>query len=658
VSARDGSFDWRAIGPRLTLALAAIVTASLLALSHLAVGAFDRAIEPELASRTRLVGAIVREAVQRPLERGIPFEALAGLDRYLAETLARFEEVERIAIVTVDGNTLAEAARPAPRSLLERAGIEAPRGRIPAYSLPIVADARLAGTIEVEVRPDFVRSRLRDVFLDVMVIALVATLIALELTLGVALATVGKPLRRVLRLLEEQRHGVFLHRIRAGGVGALGRVATRLNDHAEDLAVRLRALPAALRARLPEGLAARIGAGHPMRLRLSDIGDVRPALFLLSVGTEIAAAFLPVYARSVARPEWLSPEHAAAAPLLVYLVSVAALMPFGNRLVRRFGARPLFVAAMAPIALALAVMGFAESVTTIILCRGAIGLFYAAATIACQEYALGATQESSAARALGGYLAVVYGGVFSGSALGGVIAGRFGYEAAFLTAAAMIAAAAGIAWVTMTGSSGQAARAHAPAAATPAGPRMRLRHAALLAGIAMPMNAATAIFVWYLTPLVLAADGVRTADAARIVMLYYLATILLSPMVTRLAERQAAVVPLVAGGAFAAGAALLSLSVWGGGWAMACAIAALGAAHTMIRVPQYVLALGIVAEGGPSTDSLRLFERLGAIAGLGASTFLLRDIGAEDSIRLVGIVVLCGAAGFVATMAGTRAARE
>ncbi|MCC7426165.1 MAG: hypothetical protein IT557_04625 [Alphaproteobacteria bacterium] len=325
MSTRGRPFEWREIGPRLTLALAVIVTLSLLAPSQLAVRAFDRAIEPELASRTRLVGAIVREAVQHPLDSGIPFDALAGLDRYLAETLARFEEVDRIAIVTTEGATIAEVVRPARRSLLDRAGIEALRGRAPAYSLPIVAGARLAGTIEVQIRPDFVQSRLRDVFLDVLVIALVATLIALELTLGVALATVGKPLRRVLLLLEEQRQGLFLHRIRAGGVGALGRVAARLNDHAEDLAERLRALPSSVRARLPADFAGRIAEGRPARLRLSDIGDVRPALFLLSIGTEIAAAFLPVYARAASRPDWLSPEHAAAAPLLAYLASVAAL---------------------------------------------------------------------------------------------------------------------------------------------------------------------------------------------------------------------------------------------------------------------------------------------------------------------------------------------
>lgn len=645
MSARPTGFEWKQVGPRLTFVLAVIVGLSVLAVSHLAMKAFDRAMAPEIANRTRLIGAIMRDAIQRPLERGIPLDALAGLDGYLTETLARFDEVDRIAIRSAEGAVIAEAERAAPQSLLQRAGFEGAGTRATAHALSILQGQRVAGTIEVQVRPDLLRRRMHDVFLDILVIALVATLIALEFAFGLLLAAVGRPLRHVQRLLAEQRQGRFLHRIRAGGLGALGRLAMRLNDRAEDLGQRLAALPAAARAALPDGLSARIAAGRPVRLRLSDIADIRPALFLLSLSTEIAAAFLPVYARGAARPGWLAPEAAAAAPLVAYLAAIAALSPFGSALVRRCGARRLFIGSMLPIMLALAAMGLAGSVLEITLWRGVIGVFYATATIACQDYAVGAAEEASPSRALGGYLAVVYAGVFSGSVLGGVLAGGFGDAVAFLAAAVLAAAAGLIAAFTMSGTGG------APAApATGSVPRRRrppgLRHAALLAGIAMPMHAATAIFVWYLTPLILSAEDFRTADTARVVMLYHLAAILLGPAVARLAERPSAVLPLLLAGGFGSGAALLSLSAWGGPWAMAAAMAGLGIAHTLIRVPQYVVALGIAAAGGPSIGVLRLCERLGAIAGLVAGAWLAQQAGPAESIRILGLVVTAGAAFF------------
>jgi len=127
--------------------------------------------------------------------------------------------------------------------------------------LPILHGNRLAGGISVEISPLFVQTRLRDVFLDVLVLGLIATLVALELALAVT--SVGKPLDRVFHLLGEQSGGDFRHHIRSGGLSGLGRTAARLNDHAEDLAARAAAIPEAPCSTI----AARIPVGQPIRLR-------------------------------------------------------------------------------------------------------------------------------------------------------------------------------------------------------------------------------------------------------------------------------------------------------------------------------------------------------------------------------------------------------
>src|SRR3546814_20654015 len=77
---------------------------------------------------------------------------------------------------------------------------------------------------------------------------------------------------------------------------------------------------------------ATVAERRPLRLRLSDISDIRLPLFFFSVSTEVSAAFLPLYARAASRPEWLSPEIAAAAPLVFYLLAVAALSPVAGPL--------------------------------------------------------------------------------------------------------------------------------------------------------------------------------------------------------------------------------------------------------------------------------------------------------------------------------------
>jgi predicted MFS family arabinose efflux permease len=626
--------------------VAAMVTASVVAVGAIAIDSFDRAVEPELTNRTRLIGSIVRSEIQRALELGIPFNAIVGLDRYLSEMLGNFDEVDGISVTSASGQTLAAIKRPTAPSIFEQTFLgEMIAFRQTTFALPILEGNELVGEITVEISPLFVQTRLRDVFLDVMVIALVATLVALELALALAVASVGKPFDRVFRLLREQREGNFLHRIRPGGLGGLARAAVRLNDHAEDLAERLTALPAAVRSRIGAPMDARIAEGRPLRLRLSEISDILLALFLFSVATEIAAAFLPLYARAAARPAWLSAELAASAPLVLYLVAVAILSPFGGALARRFGPRRLFLASVPPTVLALAAMGFSESVAGITLWRGVMAVFYATATIACQEYAFRASASRGIARPVSAFVAVVYGGVFCGSALGGVLAGRFGFEAAFMSGAAITVLAGVLGIVAMRGRAGDPETAPTPSPDRPTPQRwFDARFLALLLGVAVPMNAATAIFIWYLTPLTLAASGSGPAEIARVVMLYYLAVVLLGPTVASLSDGRIGPVPLVVSGAVASGAVLLSLTVWSGFWAVAATVVGLGLGHTLMRAPLYALALRITGGPGAGLGALRLIERVGAILGLAASALLLGDIGAESSIRALGIVVLFGVA--------------
>ena len=421
-AARSRGIDRDSLRSRLILMVAAVVAASVLAVGSAAISAFDRAVEPELGNRTRLIGTIFRAEIQRALELGIPLDAVAGLDRYLNATLEQFAEVDRVTIANAAGRPVATAERPAAPSLMAQAGLgDVIAVRRTAFELPILHGNRLVGQIIIEISPQFVQTRLREVFLDVLVLGLIAILVALELALAVTITSVGKPLERVFRLLEEQRAGDFRHRIRPGGLAGLGRTAARLNDHAEDLAARLPALPARSREIISDRLRAipaRIPTGRPLRLRLSDVSDIRLALFLFSVSTEIAAAFLPLYARAAARPDWLGPEIAAAAPLVLYLAALAALSPFGGVLTRRFGARRLFLASVPPTMLALVGMGLSATLVEITIWRGVMAVFYATATIACQDYAIRAVAGQASARPASDFISVVYGGWFCGSALG------------------------------------------------------------------------------------------------------------------------------------------------------------------------------------------------------------------------------------------------
>ncbi|MEO3434280.1 MFS transporter [Inquilinus sp. CAU 1745] len=648
MKARPGPINLAGMRARLVATLTVITTMSVLALGLVAMIAFDRSVEPEVANRTRLIGTIVRSDVERGLELGIPLERLEGLSQHLTETLRKFAEVDRIAINTASGLTIAEVQSQESPSFLQRAGL----GQVisvgkNAFSLPILDRNQLVGSVIVEVNPQFVETRLREVFLDILVIALIAMVFAVELVLVVTIASVGKPLDRVLGLLDEQGQGIFLHRIRPSGLSVFRRTAVRLNDQANDLAERLAMFPDAARARMVSDAGVKIAEGRPVWLRLSEFNDIRLTLFFFSLAAEITASFLPLYSGTAARPDWVSPELAAAAPLMVYLVAVAALSPFGGRLARRFGPRVLFLAAVPPTVLALVGMGMSETLSSITGWRALTGVSYAAATIACQEYAFRAARDGGSARPAGAFIAVIFGGVFCGSALGGVVAGRFGFEAALYVGASIAILSGILGMVSMSGRAGDpATEARVPANFTSGGRGGRPLFLALLFGIVAPMNASTAIFIWYLTPIMLAGMGYGASDIARVVMLYYFAVVLLGPTVTRLSDGRVGPAAFIIMGSVVSGLALLSIGIWEGLWAVTVCVAGLGLGHTLIRAPQYALAVRLTGGSSRNLGALRLVERLGALSGLTCCALYLSAIGAEPAVAGLGMIILTGSAAF------------
>jgi len=627
---------------RLLPLMLILIAASVLAVSGYVVNAFDRAVAPELSKRALLIGSIVRAELQRTLDLGGRLDAIGGLERYLSDTLSKFAEVDAIVIRDIQGATVAAARRQSDAPVDLPVGAFATQAFVDrsVQVMPILDGNRLVGEIEVDTSPTFVRTRLREVFLDVMVIALATALIGVELTLLLVAVSVARPLQRVVYLLQAQRHGDFSHRIRRAGIGALGRAADRLNDHAEDLAERWSALSEPSRARLAKTVDVRITSGRPPLLRLSNVSDIRVPLFIYVIATEVAVAFLPIYSRSLARPAWLTADFAAALPLMCYICTAALTMLFAGALCKRFGARVVFLGSIPPTIAALVGLAAATHVGEVAFWRGAMAAFYTTATVACQQFASRTAGQGGMAQSLGVFLTVIYGGVFCGAALGGVVGGRFGFVAALLGGAAVAALAGAAGAALMRGPGGDPVPAVSGQSAPPRW-RPNARSIALILGLAVPMSASTSVFVWYLTPLLLTSRGSSPSEVARVVMLYYPFAVLLGPVVTAATEGSAGPRLLLAVGAGMAGLSLLSLSIWEGFWAVTVVMVALGIGHTVMRTPLYVYAQRL----DPSAAlllPLRMSERAGAILGLVASAIALPVLGAQVGILALGLLTLVG----------------
>ncbi|CUH67750.1 Major Facilitator Superfamily protein [Thalassovita gelatinovora] len=602
---------------RVTMALVVIIAVTVAAFSVVTFRTFDEAIVPELRQRTKILGTMLRDDLQRTLELGIPIEAVAGFGEKAAEIVDDFPEVQRVRIVSSTGAVLVDINHEEANAPLKTD----PGLQVWSHDFPVLVGNKIAAEIELTGNPRLIETRLLRALMDIAVIAFAIILLGVEMILALAARTIWLPRETVTRLLEDQRHGRFDRVIEVPPNGPLAQMAERLNDRAIHLA--------------QNGTA-------PTRLQVSLPVSARLPVFLLALGTETTASFLPILAGSVERPEAITAPVAAALPLVFYLLSAAILGPIAGRLGRRIGPKRAFSWSVLPILVGLVVMAFSANLLGIALGRMAVGGGYTLAVSACSAFMLRAGGRTIATQMQASLNTALFGGVLAGSVIGGIAAFEAGYVVAILLGAGAVLAAYPVARWGLSGPAGQVRKLQPVAIDDTANRRAFVMFVAFLA---VPASASTAMVIWYLVPLVLTAEGFDAAMIARIVMLYYLAAILIAPLAShvcaaaRISDRLAAMggAGVAAGTLIGAGADTLSPIAM---------VALLGVGHAVLRAPLYALVVRAIGQHTEWIDHFRVAERLGAVAAFATATlFLGRDNPAAiyavlGTLSLAGLVLI------------------
>lgn len=635
-----------------------LIVASALLLGTLVTRAVTKSIEPELAARTDLIGTVISGNVQRALESGIMLDEIVGGDRFFGQMLERLPEVAYIAIAT--GRIVIEAGEridPYLAPARERRGVR---------SHPIYHDGQEVAYVIIDIDPRLITKRFRGVFLDIAVILLVTLLLAYEALVLLTSRTLSGGLEQVRRLSAMQAAGDFSRSVVTTGKGRIQTILRTLSDRAEMLH---RALAEALSAAAPadrprlERLGRRFGLtpGGPTPLAMSSFVDVRLALFLFSAADELPLAFLPLYTRAADNLwPWLQPSVLIALPLAGYLLAITVMSPWARVLVERIGVRGLFLAAAVPTLVAHVGLYAAGTAQEIILWRTVTGFGYALVTLAAQDYVIGIAPRAERDEMLGHFTLVHFAGVFSGVALGGVLADRLGPANVFLVSAILIAASVVLSRWLISPDVGRDTNR------TTSGPRGSIRAAvsdirlaALIFGISIPTAVVLQAFVSYLVAIMLDAQGANSAEIGRILMLYFIAVIAFSPVAGGLPARmQVPRAALVLAGAVLTGLSLMAVTASPSQVVMALAMIGTGTGCALVRGTQVALALGLAEEdpalGGPTIvlGTLRASERVGSIFGLIAIAALSGIAGFATATLVLAAWALLGAAAYAALGSG------
>ncbi len=595
----------------LGLRLAGITLAVLLSASALtawkALAAFEPVILPEVTLKAAAVGETLTGEIDRALQYRIPIDRLPGVDAVFDTTLKANPDIAYLALADRSGRRLAASGLGASAVPTDStsAGLPADRPDYLVTRLPVTTGAGVEGMLEVGVDRLVVARVSRDLALDIGSVLLASVLIAFELVLVVSSRAASGA---------------------AGpAAGAVGSVA---------------------------------GAGRP------DLTLIRLPLFLFCLSEEVSRPFFPSFTRSFADGvPWLSPDLVVSLPITVFMLVWALSQPLGALWSDRIGRRRAIIIGAMLAACGLIMTALAVTLYDLLLWRTLTALGYGFVLIAAQ----GAVIDQTGPRQQVTGMAMVIGGLVAagvcGPLIGGIIADQVGFRPTFLIGASLALVAALV--VTLTMPRGMGTKPGTSPALADWSVLIRLarssRFLALTLFSAVPTKIAATALLFYLVPLFLGTMGASKADIGRIQMLYFLAYILISPVVAWLADRFAAGRELVALGGIATILAVLPLLISDSLWVSAVAITLFGVVQTLIGAPQMALVLQLAGPGPagdrpdvvPTLGVFRLVERIGSAVGPLIAVILAVTLSYREAIVAIG--VLCSVSALVFLVAFPKA---
>jgi predicted MFS family arabinose efflux permease len=687
VKSMSGFINSRLILVTVLSALFASVLSTLYTLIE-----FDFALEPELLKKANSVAEVIHDDVQLATSVGIPFDQINGMDSYLSDTLYKYPELTFVAIVSNDGRLLynagttpnlsrvkeesfnVEASSFLEEGLFERLtqggmalfklffGSTSPHdanGNL--FKLDMTLDNKNLGYVVVGLDSGFIQSQLTDVFFDVVIVLVAVLLVCFEVVMVVVMFYVSEPLKESESLLQRQADGDFSVNEKVVTKGVFGNFIGKLNQDSKDIQAHFQSavqivereniqkIETSAKSRLQK-VAEKFHLQNVLNVKSGDIVDARIPLFVFSLAEELQKSFMPLFVSELYTADsWITKDVMLGLPISVFMLMIALTTPFAAGWVDRWGQKPLFLIGLIPAILGYLGCYFAETAMDVVISRGVTAIGYAVITISCQSYIAAVVSSENRAKGMAIFVGVLMTATMCGTALGAIIADRVGYQPVFLLSAILSSFAGVLAWRMFSGKVSAASSAASQAAK---GSWLLLarntKFVCIIIFCAIPTKIILTGFLYFMVPLYLVSLDASQSEIGRVMMVYSLIIIPLSPLASGIADKSGKMKELVLLGTVLSGGVLISLYGEASFYKVLLAVALMGVAHSILKAPLIASALE-AAESTPEVGRtrvlgiLRTAERIGSVLGpvLVATLLAIYDFG--EAMAFVGMGVLLSA---------------
>jgi predicted MFS family arabinose efflux permease len=651
--------------PRLAILATAMLVLSALFLSSRALTHFRQALPPQLTLTVKAVGHSATDVLQKALEYGVPLERMVGAEEFLGTVRKANPGIGYMVVADIHGRLVSQSGY---AELSDAPDLIVPAAHSPATditrttgayfttSIPLIVRDRRAGTLHLGQPIAIVKQRLEAVSYDVITVLVVASLIALELLRFVLTTLIATPAGLIRTFLARACDGDFSTYVPFSRQGGTGQAGSRLNQVVSRINVRYRTLQE-LAAAAGNGASGQIAAslsafrfdvhGERQNLDAAVIDHIRWPFFLLVFADSLSLSFFPVFVGQFYSPSMpFSKNVVIGLPISIFMFMWAISMPWAGMLSDRVGHRKAFLLGAAITTVGLLLTASAHSLYELLLWRSLTAIGYGLVFITSQSYISNSTPPAQRTRGMAVFLSSFFAGSLAGSAIGGILADRLGYDVTILFSALLSAAAAIFVMRILPG-------LRKPAAA---GKKLKgkdfkrlltnRKFVAITFLAAVPAKIALTGFLYYSVPLFLKLLGSDQSTTGRIMMAYGLAIILLSPWVARAADRIGHLAWFVSAGGFSSALAMFIVYQFASTGGLLAGITLLGIAHSIGVSPQLALINNLCTDvvqevgNGTATGIFRLIERLGNMFGPIISGLLISQFGFDGAFLGIGLLCL------------------
>ena len=645
---------FRGVVLRLATLTAVLLLLSQGVVSYLLATIFEDSLLPEIHRKAEVAGELATEQIADAVALGIPLDELVAMDEFLQGVIDRNPDFTYLAVLGTDD------------AVLYAQGSRSSSGGAESLLLPVVVGERTVAFLQADVHEGAVRSELAELRLDIATVFLATLLVGIELLVAFVVVRISGPIQLADRLILFSAKGNFLRRLGLRHKDEIGHFAgaynntvhgvnsafASLSEEAEDARAvqldrnvqqRIRDVVTALGERFrftTPGSEETLVPRSPM--------DVRVPLFLFMLSQELSRPFLPLFFGDLYTPiANLSRELAIGLPITTFMVMVLISIPIAGAITDRVAPRAMFVIGIVPSVAGHVGAALSDSIVEALLWWSLAGVGYGTIFISAQAYVAHHTEQTSRAVGMTGFLGAVFAAFVCGPAIGGILADRLGYEATLLVAAGLGAFSAVAALITVDSGTGRGL--HAVSRVRRRWRRLILHRDFVVLTLfsALPAKLVLGGLFFYLIPLFLTDLGNSQSNVGRVMMVFGIACVAITPLAARRSDRIGRPKMFVTVGGLVIGiGCLLPIIASSTGWVLA-AVAVMGAGHALVTAPQLAVIQQLAETGrhygiGPGVvvGAFRTVERIGTAAGALVVGAAVTFVGYAEAMFLIGALVI------------------